>query len=206
MADSSSQRSGRQLRRIKDLVEAIERHLDTQSSNTTFDLQDIAMLLLTFQNALSADSGLEMVSTTTYATSLLLRASEDLTGQEEQLVRVLQQLLDATLAFLGRGDEGAARQGEEMVKLVEQSGTAAATEVLDGVLGWLLEGASTGQELATRRCWLEGLLALLRGEVDREVAEALGEEYLVDLNGLADFLLSCGDYACQAALLEVITR
>ena len=118
MADSGSEGSGRQLRRIKAWVEDTERHLDTQSSNATFDLQDIAMLLLTFQNALSADSGLEMVSTTTYATSLLLRASEDLTGQEEQLVRVLQQLLDATLAFLGRGDEGAARQGEEMVKLV----------------------------------------------------------------------------------------
>ena len=118
MADSGSQGSGRHLRRIKAWVEDIERHLDTQSSNTTFALKDIAMLLQTFHNALSADSGLEMVSTTTYATSLLLWVSEDLTGQEEQLVRVLQRLLEATLAFLGRGDEGAARQGEEMVKLV----------------------------------------------------------------------------------------
>ena len=206
MADSGSQESGRQIRRIQAWVEATERHLDTQSSNSTFDLKDIAILLQTFQNALSADSGLEMVSTTTYATSLLLRVSEDLTGQEEQLVRVLQQLLKATLAFLGRGDEGAARKGEEMVKLVEQSGTAAATKVLDGVLGFMLEVVSSGHELATRRCWLDGLLALLRGEVDREVVEALGEEYRNDLNRLVDFLLSCGDYACQAALLEVVTR
>ena len=204
MADSGSQGSGRRLRHIKAWVEATERHLDL--GPRTFDLEDIARLLQTFQHALSADSGLEMVSTTTYATSLLLRASEDLTGQEEQLVRVLQQLLDATLAFLRRGDEGAARQGEEMVELVEQSGTAAATKVLDGVLGFLMEVVNSGQELATRRCWLDGLLALLRGEVDREVVEALGEEYLNDLNKLVDFLLSCGDYACQAALLEVVTR
>ena len=78
--------------------------------------------------------------------------------------------------------------------------------MLDGVLGIMLEVVSSGQELATRRCWLDGLLALLRGEVDREGVEALGEEYLNDLNKLVDFLLSCGDYACQAALLEVITR
>ena len=121
-------------------------------------------------------------------------------------MRVLQQLLDATLNFLKRGDEGAARQGEEMVELVEQSGTAAATKVLDGVLGFLMEVVNSGQELATRRCWLDGLLALLRGEVDREVVEALGEEYLNDLNRLVEVLLSCGDYACQAALLEVVTR
>ena len=46
MADSGSEGSGRQLRRIKAWVEDTERHLDTQSSNATFDLQDIAMLLL----------------------------------------------------------------------------------------------------------------------------------------------------------------
>ena len=206
MADSGSQGSGRQLRRIKAWVEENERLLDTQFSITTYDSKDIALLLRTFQDPLSADSGLELVSMTTHATSLLLRVSEDLTGHEEQLVRLLQQLLEATLNFLRRGDEGAARQGEEVVKLVEQSGVACATEVLDGVLGWLLEGVSSGQELATRRCWLEGLLALLRGEVDREVVEALGEEYLNDLNRLVEVLLSCGDYACQAALLEVVTR
>ena len=97
MADSGSQGSGRQLRRIKAWVEENERLLDTQSSIATYDSKDIALLLRTFQDALSADSGLELVSMTTHATSLLLRVSEDLTGHEEQLVRLLQQLLDATL-------------------------------------------------------------------------------------------------------------
>ena len=206
MGDSGSQGPRGQLARIQAWVEDTEALLETQSSIKTFDPKDIARLLKTFQDAVAADSSLELVSVTTYATSLLLRVSDDLTGQVEELVKLLQQLLTATLEFLERGDEGAALQGEEAMKLVEQSGTVAATEVLDGVLGFLLEVANSGLEFATRRCWLEGLVTLVRGEVDRGAVEALGEEYRGDLGKLVDFLGTCGDYPCQAALLEVLVR
>ena len=206
MGDSGSQGPGRQLGRIQAWVEDTERLLQTQSSIKTFDTKDIASLLQTFHDAVAADSSLELVSVTTYATSLLLRVSDNLTGQVAELVKLLQLLLHTTIAFLGRGEDGAAQQSEEAMKLVEQSGTVAATEVLDGVLGFLLEVVNSDLEFATRRCWLEGLVTLVRGEVDRGAVEALGEEYRGDLGKLVDFLGTCGDYPCQAALLEVLVR
>ena len=195
------------LQSIRDWTEETLQVLSTQFFPEQLSASDVGTIVFYLRTILSTTSSLEALFTVCSAFHTLSEVTGKMVNHRDEALELLQMMLNKHLEQASEGVDINEMLGESLGQVVERCGEGVfAFLVLNRVAGHLLK--LVGKEKIgsnARRSYLNALF-LLTSSSEIEDKERLVEEFAVDLGKLVDWLYTCGDYATQATLVEVLLR
>ena len=195
------------LQSIRDWTEETLQVLSTQFFPEQLSASDVGTIVFHLRTILSTTSSLEALFTVCSAFHTLSEVTGKMVNHRDEALELLQMMLNKHLEQASEGVDINEMLGESLGQVVERCGEGVfAFLVLNRVAGHLLK--LVGKEKIgsnARRSYLNALF-LLTSSSEIEDKERLVEEFAVDLGKLVDWLYTCGDYATQATLVEVLLR
>ena len=195
------------LQSIRDWTEETLQVLSTQFFPEQLSASDVGTIVFYLRTILSTTSSLEALFTVCSAFHTLSEVTGKMVNHRDEALELLQMMLNKHLEQASEGVDINEMLGESLGQVVERCGEGVfAFLVLNRVAGHLLKLVGK-EKIGTnaRRSYLNALV-LLTSSSDIEYKERLVEEFAVDLGKLVDWLYTCGDYATQATLVEVLLR
>ena len=183
----------------------------SQSQSQIYPLpdNDVDVLINRFIGILQFKSCLENLSIVTKAVSNLLIFIENVSRKENEIIFLIQQLINSLIkcyeATHQKESDGLLQDINEII-LVCTNEKNMKNQLLNGLMENILSiVTSTTTHIWIRRNFLKLLTGLLIGS-DRRERHKLWVKYYENVNQLADYIFTCGDYDIQTYLVEILYR
>jgi hypothetical protein len=200
----------RKVSRVQEWVSRTKQLLQSQSSFDHLTSPEVLIMVTDFKDVLWLHPSPDLVSTMVQAMTLLLQVTGNLAENTEDMVELLQLLLTLVTALVCESratDTELVEMSEQVGKLVVQCGQTAGPHVLDGLAGHVLGLVANATVFpGVRVAWLRTLHLLLMEETETSLRDLLRKEYTGSVETLVDWLYTCGDFAVQTWLVEVLLR
>ena len=193
---------------LRDWIEATSDLISSQSSLEQLGPDEVLAIVEQLRTAIFTFGSSEAIDAATAAVGVLLEVTDNMNGNQDELLELIQGILNGYIEQAGGGDSDEVDQlGHHVCHLVERSGQGDfAFHLLDGVAGHLLELISHVEVAPEVR---DGFLVEMNRLVSNcppAVGERLGEEYASDLGGLVDLLYSADQFSQQVTLVQLLRR
>ena len=193
---------------LRNWTEATSELISSQSSLEQLGPDEVFAIVEELRTAIFTFGSSVAIDAATAAVGVLLEVTDNMNGNQDELLELIQGILNGYIEQAGGGDSDEVDQlGHHVCQLVERSGQGDfVSQLLDGVAGHLLE-VIVKEEVAPEI--RDGFLAAMNrliSKVSLEVAERLGEEYASQLGSLVDLLYNADQYSQQAPLVDLLRR
>ena len=202
------------IKAIEDWMTGVEATISSQASYTSFSSRETLPILTSLRTVTRSSSlqcgSLEMV---VRAMELLLQVTGALSGPEVSslLAKVLEGLLSGFLSLFTESPGNSYRKlNMRVLELLAQCGeqeTGAQTELLVRTSGPLLSTVTnTNLPGWLRSSWLKAINTQMEGRGRKAARKRLWLELGARVEGVVDYLYTCGDYDVQASVVEFLLR
>ena len=202
------------LKTIDDWMMGVEATISSQTSYTSYSTSETVTILNSLRTVARSSSlqrgSLEMV---VGATELLLQVTGGLSGPQVSslLAEVLEGLLSGFLSLFSESPGNSFRElNSRVLELLVQCGeqeTGPQTGLLVRTSGPLLSTVTnTNLPGWLRSSWLKATNSLIVGRGRKAARKRLWLELGARMEGVVDYLYTCGDYDVQASVVEFLLR
>ena len=202
------------IKAIEDWMTGVEATISSQASYTSFSSRETLPILTSLRTVTRSSSlqrgSLELV---VGAMELLLQVTGGLSGPEVSslLAEVLEGLLSGFLSLFTESPGNSYRElNLRVLEILAQCGeqeTGPQTELLVRASGPLLSTVTnTNLPGWLRSSWLKTTNSLMVGRGRKAARKRLWLELGARVEGVVDYLYTCGDYDVQASVVEFLLR
>ena len=202
------------IKAIEDWMIGVEATISSQASYTSYSSSETVPILTSLRTVVRSSSlqcgSLELV---VRATELLLQVTGGLYGPEVSslLAEVLEGVLSGFLSLFSESPGNSYRNlNSRVLELLDQCGeqeTGSQAELLLGASGPLLSTVTnTNLPGWLRSSWLKAINSLMVGRGRKVARKRLWLELGARVEGVVDYLYTCGDYDVQASVVEFLLR